>query len=69
MEPQNIPIQNILAPEHLLTRLTHQWVCDVLLGLVEAQLVANTNSKTPVAQQATVIRLGHAVDLGQNKAL
>lgn len=65
----DLPIQDILAPEHLLTRLTHERVAEVLLALVQSQLMANANSNTPIAQQTGIIGLGHAMDLSQDKAL
>lgn len=65
----NIPIQDILAPEDLLTRLANQGVGDVLLALVQSELVADTNSNTSVAQQTSVISLGHTMDLRQKEAL
>lgn len=68
-ESLNIPIQDILAPEDLLTRLTNQGVADVLLALMQPQLVADANRNTSVAQQTSVIGLGHTMDLCQNETL
>lgn len=58
-----------MAPEDLLTRFTDKSVCDLLLALVESQLVTDTHRQTAIAQETSVIRLGHAINLGQDKAL
>lgn len=58
-----------MAPEDLLTRLTNQGVADVLLALMQPQLVADANRNTSIAQQTSVIGLGHTMNLRQNETL
>lgn len=63
------PVQYVLAPEGFLTRLTDKHIRSVLLALVETQLMADTHGQSTIPQQTRVIGLGHAINLGKDKAL
>ena len=59
-----------MAPKHLLPRLNGESIGrGIPLGPMKAQLLADANTETSVAQQSLVIGLGHAIHLSKDKAL